>query len=73
MNEATEIIKVQLAIVPRGGPALFYDQHRRRRLTRQLTGAERQMMGDNLKAFFNARWTEGTGWHLISRAPFQYW
>jgi hypothetical protein len=71
--ERVTIVKVQLPIVPFGGPALIYDKAREHRQERRLDQDEEQKMCGRMKAFFSAWWSDATGWVLLSRANDKRW
>lgn len=68
------IVKVQVAIVPRGAPAMIYDRERRRISYRHLDRATTEALGEDLKGYFDARWlVEQQRWDIGRRVEDQSW
>jgi hypothetical protein len=67
------VVKVQLQQVPPDGPALIYDEARAHMQARKLDDAEEQQMRGRQKVFFNAWWSDATGWVLLSVANARRW
>ena len=67
-----EIVKVQITLSG-PGPALIYDKNRKHMVTRALVNHELEMMGDDVKAYFNGAWSSVVGWGLSQRVEDQDW
>lgn len=70
----SEIVKVQLPLFPPGATtALIYAEGRSRQIARDLTAAERRLIGHStVRVFVRARWN-GTDWTLIQRVADRDW
>jgi hypothetical protein len=66
------IVKVQVAIVPRGAPALIYDQRREKVTQQVLTRGTMKHMGHDLKGYFEALWETGQ-WKIGKRVANEDW
>lgn len=66
------IVKVQRALYPTNAPALIYNKSRTVMQTRQLSKKELQEMGEDMKAFFQAR-NDANEITLIKRNPDEDW
>lgn len=73
-EQPRQVVKVELPIEPRGAQeALIYDQHREHVQTRKLDEGEQRLMAGRLKRFFNAWWSDATGWVLLGRVNAREW
>jgi hypothetical protein len=74
LQAQTQVVKVQLPIEPAGEQvALIYDAHREHEQMRALDEEEHRLMGGRLKRFFNAWWSDATGWVLLGRVNARGW
>ena len=73
LQAPTQVVKVQLPISPDVQEALIYDQHREHQQVRKLDEGEQRLMGGRLKRFFNAWWSDATGWVLLGRVNTRGW
>jgi hypothetical protein len=67
------VVKVQVAMFPKGAPALIYDEGGEHVQQRKLDDAEERQMHGKMKVFFNAWWSDATGWVLLSVANARRW
>jgi hypothetical protein len=73
-EQPTQVVKVQLPIVLASlQEALIHDQHRAHVQTRKLDEEEQRLMAGRLKRFFNAWWSDATGWVLLGRVNTREW
>jgi hypothetical protein len=72
-KQSPTIVKVQVPMFMPEADALIYAEGRARTQTRKLTREEHYQMRDDLRAFFNAWWSEATGWVLLERCADQPW
>ncbi len=74
MSISTEVIKVQLPLVPRPGErwlALIYDKKKTLVVTRELTPDERNIVGTSVRVFCHGIRLETGDWKIKSRADYQ--
>jgi hypothetical protein len=73
-EQPTQVVKVQLPILPSDEQvALIHDQHRKHLQVRKLDEEEQRLMAGRLKRFFNAWWSDATGWVLLGRVNTREW
>lgn len=65
-NLPREIVKVQVALVPRGAPALIYDKERKHVSQQILASATVKSLNADLKGYFDAAWN-GHRWIVGNR------
>jgi len=66
------IVKVQIALFPPGAPALIYNKSRSVNQTRYLSKDELKKMGEDMKAYFQAK-NDTNKITLIVRIPDEDW
>jgi hypothetical protein len=71
LQAPTQVVKVQQS--PDLQEALIYDRHREHEQARKLDEEEQRLMAGRLKRFFNAWWSDATGWVLLGRVNTRGW
>jgi hypothetical protein len=66
------IIKVQVAIMPPGAPALIYDKDRAHTTQQYLPKAVRKALKGDLKGYFDGSWVENE-WFIGKRVKDEDW
>jgi hypothetical protein len=72
-NRRIQTVKVTLWALPADAPAVIHDEKREHVQQRKLDSAEQHQMRGRLKMFFNAWWSDTTGWVLLSVANARRW
>ena len=67
------IVKVQRPLFPADAPCLIYNKSRTVMQTRKLSKKDLAKMGNDMKAFFQAKNEENNRITLITRAPDEDW
>jgi hypothetical protein len=66
------VVKVQVAIVPPGAPALIYDKNRERITQQNLSRHVKRALKNDLKGYFTATWA-GVSWQIGKRVKDEDW
>jgi hypothetical protein len=67
------IVKVQLPLMHPEADALIYAAGNTRAQMRKLDREDQYKMRGRMKAYFNAWWSDATGWVLLERCDDQPW
>jgi len=66
-DNTVEIVKVQVAIMPKYAPALVYNHNRKRLSHQELSPGTKAALNGDLKGYFEAVWTPGQGYVIGAR------
>jgi hypothetical protein len=69
-----QIVKVQVALMPRGAPALVYDRKQKHMAQQHLDADTKKALGREPKGYFKASWSpDDRAWQIGERVERQPW